>query len=187
MAAVVLLVGCTRLTDVFIPSSCPDVVTYACEDKNSSNCRNFSTGCLPSGWSSPGSVSELDKERCETTEYGWYCSLLSKNNHKLNTLTRKEATVLEQPLKELCEKQKGIFMCAGRCMPDYPRSCIMTLSDAGKKCTDSNQCMGSCVTEDYNCKINCEGKCSNIKLGFCDTRLELYSSIPKKIEGAICD
>ena len=45
-----------------LPRICAQVMTYACEDRKPTNCREFSSSCLPSGWSKKPKVSKPQPE-----------------------------------------------------------------------------------------------------------------------------
>ena len=65
------------------------------------------------------------------------------------------------PLKEkeqACLKAGGVFVKIG--LRDV-EVCNFKTTDAGKSCTDSQQCQGSCVTEDANAT---SGNCTDWKI-----------------------
>lgn len=119
---------------------------------------------------------------CQEIENGWSCNLKDRNNK--NTFDKE---VLK--IKKVCKNKGGIPDCNGPCDKIY---CFMPFDDAGKECTNSSQCKGSCIgnrnkiINKYDgsqtpgavikCNVDdvCSGICSEIpKIGSCTWYFEV--------------
>ena len=119
---------------------------------------------------------------CQEIENGWSCDLEDRNNK--NTFDEEEFKI-----KRICKSKRGVSDCDGPCDKIY---CFMPFDDAGKECTNSSQCKGSCIgnlnkiINKYDgsqmpgavikCNINdvCRGACSEIpKIGSCTWYFEV--------------
>jgi hypothetical protein len=93
---------------------------------------------------------------CKNSEAGWEC--------------RFKIPFIDRVYREKCNIQGGLWKCYGMCGFTYTRFCDLPLNDAGKECTNSEQCEGSCVVEQatiekqypdqkYAWEINCTTSC----------------------------
>jgi len=127
---------------------------------------------------------EIDEPNCEVNENGWSC-VLTENTSMFSDYTP-ELSRQNDELREKCENEGGILKCYGFCLPSYTRFCDFPLEDAGRECTDSDQCVGACITIDSECEENCLGECSEYILRLCDQRIEVIKG--KTIQNLIiCD
>jgi len=134
---------------------------------------------------------------CKNSEAGWDCRF------KIPFFIDKVYDVI---YKEKCNNEGGDWKCYGMCGFLYTRFCDFPLDDAGKECTNSEQCKGRCIIEETEIKkqypnlenyayyeINCTdpcptGRCSKDMLRLCDYTLpELNDGIITKQMIAMCD
>lgn len=128
--------------------------------------------------------------KCEDTKTGWQC--------KFNYIS----IIAEGLYKQKCENQSGIWKCYGFCLPHYTHSCDFPFDDAGKECTNSQQCKGKCVVDfeyveknypdregwkDINCTDSCKGTCAKYPLGTCDHWFEVNNNVIEDHTGLLCD
>jgi hypothetical protein len=135
-----------------------------------------------------GQLSAFFQQKCNETEVGWVCYF--------------DDTQTSDLYGEKCEQNGGMWDCSGFCMQDYPRTCECPYADAGKECTNSQQCIGKCVVdtgyvaEKYphntrddviNCGFFCKGNCSAYPLGFCDWYYEVNDGKLENHAQIFCD
>ena len=156
-----------------------------------------------------------DSNFCEYVEDGWSCfwreldsadvsseegktklnKLLSKNftckefNPKFFECTRNLSSINKRQLyssfENLCNEQGGEWIANG--LVPKVGWCYFPYEDAGKKCTNSGQCKGKCITDDKECKSNCFGKCSKYPLNDCDNYIEVFKGELMRKPVVICD
>jgi hypothetical protein len=154
---------------------CPDgsAVGRVAPDCEFAPCPTFAPKDLP------------DESLCESTETGWKC-VLSKSNVGHSP----EFNALKAEFKQACESRNGLFRVYGMGFPSYPHFCDFAFFDAGKECTDSSQCQGTCVLADAwsanSCKENCVGECSEFVLHDCDNYAELIGG-KAELHRVLCD
>jgi hypothetical protein len=125
---------------------------------------------------------------CKDTENGWECKFITEAADKV--------------YEKKCENQGGVWRCYGWCFPDYEHYCDFPFDDAGKECTNSQQCKGKCVIdskyvqqiypnrtggEDIVCKTDCVGKCAEYPLRHCDWWFEVNNSVVEDHTLMLCD
>jgi hypothetical protein len=154
---------------------------------------------------------------CENVSGGWACrfdhvGLFEHMKNSSENITERQIIIGEEirsKIKEkeqLCDVTKGKWYCPGFCLPNYDHNCYSPLSDAGKQCTDSKECIGSCVISedlqasrdfvrsaypswnggDINCS-NCSGICSKYAFHACEWRLEVESGLIRDRSQVYCD
>ena len=109
---------------------------------------------------------------CQEIENGWSCNLKDRNNK--NTFDKEESRI-----KRMCKNKGGVPDCNGPCDKIY---CFVPFDDAGKECTNSSQCNGSCIG-DYSRIINkydgAQAPGATVKCNIDDTCSGTCSEIPK--------